>query len=120
MKRVLWILATLATALILVACDDDNKGSDHRPASGLGSIVVNNRSSGDFSVYVDGKRLTGVNDHKERAYDIAPGVHRVVLDDRNGSWSYRDDVDVLGGRNTILEVSGGFTYGDFDVYVYFD
>ena len=46
---------------------------------------------------------------------------RVALDGDDTDRSWADDVDVLEGRLTVLEVrSAAFEYDDFDVRIYFD
>jgi hypothetical protein len=61
-----------------------------------------------------------VSDFDHEAFDLAPGIHRVVLDESHGSRNWRGDVDVLEGKLTVLEVNTGFDSSDYDVRIYFD
>lgn len=111
-------LVILAAGL-MIGCDDDRY--DHDPPQGQGAIIVDNFTGDRIRVYVDGERLNDTRGGHSRAYDLEPGVYRVALDsdDRYRSWA--DDVDVLEGRLTILEVRGDAgDYRRFDVYTYFD
>lgn len=122
MKRVAHVLglACLAIlALTLSACDDGR--DSHDPAAGLGAIQVANNTSTDLSVFVDGAKLGDVESYKDAAYDLAPGVHRVVLDERgNGNKSDARDVDVLEGKSTVMDVSVPFVDSGYDVVVFYD
>ena len=109
----------VASALGLAACDDGR--DEHKPASGLGAIQVDNNTSTDLDVYVDGVKLGQVDTYKDEAYDLAPGLHRVVLDERgDGDKSDARDVDVLEGKTTVLDVSVPFVGAGYDVVVFFD
>lgn len=37
-------------------------------------------------------------------YDLEPGLYRVILEERGGRGTFRDDIDILLGRNTVIEV----------------
>lgn len=114
-------LAAVAAALLgLPACEEDDK-FDHDPPAGQGTLYVDNETADDLDVYIDGAKTNSVDDGDTRYYDLAPGVHRVVLDDDNGDRNFRDDVDVLQGQRTILEVRTDWNDSDaYDVFVYFD
>ena len=122
MKRFLQRLSRACVAacmLSLVACDDGR--DEHKPASGLGAIQVDNNTSTELAVYVDGVKLGNVDSYKDEAYDLAPGLHRVVLDERgDGDKSDARDVDVLEGKTTVLDVSVPFVGSGYDVVVFFD
>ena len=109
----------LAAALLLPGCDDDD--IDHSPPAGQGSIVIENDGYEDVDVYIDGAYQARVKDGHWRAFDCPPGVYRVVLDEDDSDRTYRDDVDVLVGRLTVLDVrsSSGF-HGDLPVDVSID
>ena len=99
------VLSWLGAALLvpgLAGCED--KDYDHVPADGMGSVYLDNRTGDDINVYIDGVTVHDLDDYDERAYDVAPGLHRVVLDeqggDRYGAW----DVDIVAGRLTVLEI----------------
>ena len=112
-----------ATMLALVAglstgCDDDDP--DHRPPAGQGTIYIDNNSSDTLRVFFDGEAQQDVRGWKERAYDLNPGVYRVVLIEKSdGDRSFRADIDVLEGRLTILDVSLG-TPSRYQVFLQFD
>jgi hypothetical protein len=105
-------------ALGLCACDDG--GWNHTPPAGMGSIIVDNRTADGANVYLEGAYTNRVSDFSNAAFDLAPGIHRVVLDESHGSRNWRGDVDVLEGKLTVLEVNTGFYSSDYDVRIYFD
>lgn len=109
------------TSLLATGCDwEDDDYTDHEPPAGKGSIVVDNNTADDIKVYIEGVRVADVNDFDDRAYDLNPGVYRVVLDQDGGDRTFRDDVDVIEGRLTILDVSIDlFDPDDYDVEVFF-
>lgn len=109
-----------AACMTLCGCLDDDR-LDHKPPSGQGSIVVDNHTSREIDVFINGEERTHVRARRWRAIDLEPGVHRVVLDERNGDRNYRDDVDVLERRLTIMDVTlDPNRFDRFDVFVYFD
>jgi hypothetical protein len=97
----------LAACLVLLigGCEDDDY--NHVPAPGQGTLIVDNDHAEDISLYIDGERIREIKDGHESFNDIAPGLYRVVLIDDDGV-AYRDDVDIIEGRLTILEVLGGY------------
>ena len=124
-KRAKWlrrlgIMAVVLASGLAAGCDDDDD-YDHDVPAGQGSLVVDNFTVDRVRVYVDGEKMDSVGDGDHRYYDLAPGVHRVALDGDDTDRSWADDVDVLDGRLTVLEVrSAAFDYDDFDVRIYFD
>lgn len=96
------LAATLST--LFSGCEDFDP-TDHEPEDGYGALVVNNHLVHDLIVYVDGVQLEDTNDNDDHAYDLAPGLHRVILDERNGNGTFRDDIDIIEGRNTVLDVT---------------
>jgi len=116
-----WI-ACLALGVILMlglcACDSDEW--NHTPPTGMGSIIVNNRTTDGVNVYLDGYYTNRVSDFDHETFDLVPAVHRVVLDESRGNRAWRGDVDVLEGKLTIIEVNAGFYSSDYDVRIYFD
>lgn len=105
-------------ALGLCACDGDDW--NHTPPAGMGSIIVDNRTADDVYVYLEGSYTNRVSDFDNEVFDLAPGIHRVVLDEAHGSRNWRSDVDVLQGKLTVLEVNTGYYSSDYDVRIYFD
>ena len=83
-------------------------------------MIVDNDTFNDISVFVDGRRLEEVRDDKKRIYDLDPGVYRVVLEEQGGRRSFRDDIDILDGRNTVLDVHSSGSSSRYDVLVFFD
>ena len=114
--------ARLALGMILMlglcACDGDDW--NHKPPAGMGSIIVDNRTMDGVNVYLEGTYTNRVSDFDHEAYDLAPGIHRVVLDESHGSRNWRGDVDVLKDKLTVLEVNKGYYGLDYSVRVYFD
>jgi hypothetical protein len=104
---------------ILAGCDDST--FDREPPPGRGTLVVDNYTGDRLRVYVDGqeREKTSAGDH--RYYDLLPGVHRVALDGDDVNRSWVDDIDILEGRRTVLEVrSASFEYDTYDTQMYFD
>lgn len=114
--------ASLALGMIMMlglcACDGDDWS--HKPPAGMGSIIVDNRTTDGVNVYLDGYYTNRVSSFDNEAFDLAPTIHRVVLDESHGSRAWRGDVDVLDGKLTIIEVNTGFYSSDYDVRIYFD
>jgi hypothetical protein len=114
-------LCLFAAMPLFQGCDYDEDDNDHEPPAGQGSLIIYNRTPDDIAVFVDDVRLEDVGDDNDRAYDLAPGVHRVILDQRGGDRTFRDDIDILEGRRTIMDVAidpnDAF---DYDVVVFFD
>ncbi|HMP74999.1 MAG TPA: hypothetical protein PKE12_01765 [Kiritimatiellia bacterium] len=120
MKTILHALLAVGLAVGLAGCDwDDDNDRDHVPPAGFGALLVDNNTSRDLRVYVDGVEKGKVGDYSDRPFDLEPGVYRVVLDQRNSDANWRDEVDIIEGRLTVLDVADGF--GDeLDVRVFFD
>ncbi len=111
-------ISLAASLLLLAGCDDDDY--DHSPPAGQGSIVIDNNGHEDIHVYIDGVYLDKVRDGHWRAFDRAPGVYRVVLDESGSDRLYRDDVDVLAGQLTVLYVTPSVFDNDLDVTISFE
>ena len=110
------LLCLLVIALLLgtiEGCGGSNEDFDRKPPTGFGVLIVNNNSSDDIDVFVDSVFVFRAGDDGAGFYDLEPGVYRVVLAERGGSRSFLSDVDILEGRQTILDVapSIGSTYG---------
>lgn len=99
--RVAW-LAAAALAAVVAGCEEDTYG--HRPPAGMGAIVLDNFTGDDINVFIDGQSVGRLDDYDDRAFDLAPGLHRVVLDARSspryGAW----DVDVIADRLTVIRI----------------
>jgi hypothetical protein len=108
----------VAMAGMLSACDTDDP--DRVPPAGQGSIFVNNNTSADLRVFIDGTEVREVEAFDDRYYDLDPGLHRIVLDEQGGDRTYRDDVDVIEGRITVIDVADEpFDDDEFDIAVFF-
>jgi len=114
--------ARLAGGMILALglCACDGGGWSHTPPAGMGSIIVDNRTTDGVNVYLDGYYTNRVSGFDYTAFDLAPAVHRVVLDESHGSRNWWGDVDVLAGKLTVIEVNNGYYSLDYDVRIYFD
>lgn len=113
----------IAAAAILCAapgCDTEEGYYDHVPPAGKGSLVIDNNTADDITVFLNGTNTASVGDGNERIFDLSPGVYRVVLDEEHGSQDYREDVDILSDRLTIMHVSPGLGHDEYNVDVEFD
>ena len=83
MKRLLLALA-LPFVFATTGCDDSDGDFSHKPPAGQGSLIVDNRTAAKFEVYIDGVKLARVATFDDRAFDLKPGVHRVIVDEDDG------------------------------------
>lgn len=111
------ILAAAGLAAMAAGCEDDS--FPHTPPDGQGSLIVDNRTGDRLEVFINGAESNRVDNYDYEAYDLDPGVCRVVLQERHGSRSYREDVDILEGRQTIMRVRWFDSYS-YEVDIYFD
>jgi hypothetical protein len=118
LKRWLSIALLSATAL-LTGCESDDDSFNHTPPPGQGSLIIDNNGDMNVTVYVDGVKLGETKDGKWSAFDLLPGVHRVVLDESNGDSSFFNYIDILEGQQTILTVTGSVG-NELIVYLAFD
>ena len=110
------LAAALSTLLVTIGCEWGDDDHDHNPPAGMGSIIIDNYTSTDIEFFVDGTLVGKVNNDRDRAFDFAPGVYRVVLNDEDDRRSWANDVDVLEGRLTVLTVRIDSTdYARYDV-----
>jgi len=107
----MYVVVVAACCLFGAGCDDGDD-FDHTPPEGMGSLVVDNDTFDDLRVFVNGAEIGRVTDGHEGFFDLEPGLYRIVLDDEDGDRSYRNDVDVLDGRLTILYVDEPLTSFD--------
>jgi hypothetical protein len=119
-RKSTFVILALASALsaVLTGCDwsDD---PDHVPPDGFGALFVDNNTSRELRVYVDGAEKGRVRAYSDRPFDLKPGLYRVVLDQRDTARNWRDTVDVIEGRLTVLDVADGIG-SELDVVVFFD
>lgn len=114
-KRSRWLVfpAVVGLWLGVAGCDDSSDNDfDHTAPAGQGALIVDNRTYDDINVYVDGIRVGKVGDYDDRAFDLNPGTHRVVLDQEDGGRNAADDIDILEGRLTVLQVESEGTFSD--------
>ncbi len=95
----------MMTALIMFSgCDtDDNR--DYEPPAGQGALIIENDTGTDIRFFLEGVEQREVDSFDDRTYNLDPGVYRVVLTEEDGQRSYREDVDILEGNLTILNVT---------------
>jgi hypothetical protein len=105
------------TLLTNTGCDDNDP--DFQPSPGNGALFINNTTASDIQVFVNGERFETVQDFSDRGFDLPPGLYRVVLDEQGGDRTFRDDIDIIEGRLTVLDVTIDPFDNDFDVAVFF-
>jgi hypothetical protein len=104
-------MAAVATGCLLavaVGCSDQVVNNEVSP-EGKGTLVLDNLTADTVNVFVGGVQTSIVEAVSESVVYLAPGLYRVVLDQENGARNYRDDVDVLLGRQTILHIDYNLT-----------
>ena len=116
------LLCLLPALLLLTGCDfDEDKDLDRTPPEGFGSLVVNNQTTDSVRVFVNGEKQRGTSSFDARAYDLEPGVYRVVIEAKDSDRTFRDDIDILGGRRTVVDLSAEtFDFDRFDAVVFVD
>lgn len=120
LRACLTLAAVSLAGLMFTSCDLDNDDDrDHVPPAGYGALLVDNNTSRDLRVYINGEEKGKVGDYADHAFDLTSGVYRIVLDQRDSDASWRDDVDIIEGRLTVLDVADGFDE-ELDVRVFFD
>ncbi|NLB54471.1 MAG: hypothetical protein GX811_01660 [Lentisphaerae bacterium] len=92
----------LLTLLFAAGCE--KKYHEHQPPTGEGSLVLDNRTSSDINLYLDGKYTNRVYAMDYRVIDLTPGAYRLVLEQRRGTKYFGTDIDVLEDRLTILDI----------------
>jgi hypothetical protein len=120
-QLVKWIggLSIALWAGMLAGCDDSE--FSHDPPTGQGTLVVDNWTGDRLQVYLDGRLDESVTANKHRYYDLRPGLYRVALEGDDTDRFWVDDVDVLEGRLTVMEVEDDLNdYDEFNVRVYLD
>jgi hypothetical protein len=117
MRKIAGLIIPCALLLLVSGCEDDDE-YDHRPPAGQGALVIDNRSYDDIYVFIDGREVQRTPYRSWRAYDLNPGVRRVVLDQRGGDAYYAADIDILERKLTVLDVV--IDYEDFYVRKWID
>jgi hypothetical protein len=109
----------LVTVFLTTASSCDDEDFDRVPPEGQGSIIIDNNTSDDVRFFLDGVLIEEIDDDRKKGFDFDPGTYRVVLEQDGGDQNFRDDIDVLEGRLTILDVAFGFGV-EYDVLVFFE
>ena len=109
------LLASLTCLCLTAGCEKGDDHFDHTPPAGQGSIILENFTYTDIEFFIDGIQQGTIKSDRNHAFDLAPGVYRVVLNDKGGDRNWADDVDVLEGRLTILTVK--IDTSSFDAYL---
>ncbi len=115
--------AGVAGMLLAGGCDwDRDDDSDHDPAEGFGALYVDNNTGDDIRIYVNGEQVARVGDYADKVVDLEPGVYRIILDGDDTDRNFREDIDIIEGRLTVLDVAydGSIFDDDYDVEVFFD
>lgn len=114
-------IATLLIPILFLnsGCEDDSY--NYTPPAGQGAVIINNNTGDHIEVYMDGTEQPKTNSGENRAYPQTPGKIRVVLNDSGTDRTWRGDVDVLEGRNTVMDVSVNVdNWNEYLVVVYLD
>lgn len=114
------LLALAGLLLLFAACDDDSPWDDEQPPAGLGALVVDNLSSDRLDLFIAGELNGNVRGGRYRYIELAPGVYRIVLMSDDGFRSYRNDIDVVEERKSVIEISSGDDIREYDARIYFD
>ena len=109
------VVAAVCLVAVIVGCsndqptDDQTGGSSEPSPEGKGTLVLDNLTSDTIDAFVSGVQTSIVYAVSESYVYLTPGLYRVVLDQERGVRNYRDDVDILLGRQTILHVGNDVT-----------
>lgn len=120
--RSMMLACALAALAALSGCDaTDEEDYDYTPPAGKGALIVDNKTSSDIDVYIDGVLQGQAGDDADTHFDLAPGEHRLVLDEEDGNRDFAADIDILEGRLTIVRVTYDVTdSSDFDATITLD
>ena len=106
------ILLVSLPVLLLGACDGDY--DNNTPPEGQGGLIVVNDRPDGMRVFIDGEAQAEVGDRDDRAYNLEPGVHRVILDAKRSRGAFIQAMEILAGRNVVLLVEDS---GVDDIFV---
>jgi hypothetical protein len=112
-RRPLAALGLGAVLALGAGCNEEVPANEPLP-EGKGSLVLSNLTADTINVYVGGVQTAVVAAVSQSVVHMYPGLYRVVLDQHGGARNYRDDVDILRGRRTILHID----YGSADTNLY--
>lgn len=105
--------------LLVSGCDDDD-GFDHVPPEGMGTLIIDNDTFDDIEIFINGAEIGRVRDGNDGFFDLEPGLYRVVLSDEDRDRDYRNDIDILAGRLTVLYVDAPINAFDDEYRVVFE
>jgi len=111
----------LATPAVFSGCELDDEDYDQNPPAGFGAMYIDNNTADSLEIYVDAAKIGEVGDYDTDYFDLTPGTHRLIVQEEGGTTSFRDDIDIIEGERTIVDVS--YDPGDsstYDVLVYID
>lgn len=115
-------LVAVVAGLFLMGCDSGDDHHDYHYEYGLGALIVENHTSMDFDIYLDGQYEGDVDDNDDATFDIEPGELHLFLreqyGDRNGVSA---DVDILEDHLTIVRIyRDTWDWNDYNVTVEYD
>ena len=118
--RSLAVMAACGTLAFVAGCNEEVVGNEP-PPQGKGSMVLENLTSDTINVFVGGVQTSIVQAADQSVVYLDPGIYRVVLDEDGGARYFRDDVDILLGRRTILHIDYDLTNANlYSVVMEFD
>jgi len=105
MSKGAWLGLACVALLVSAGCHDDRRFERHAPQPGQGALLVDNGAPHHLRVYIDSERQEqDARRNRITAYDLAPGLVRLVLEERRTGRNARLDVDILADRNTVVIV----------------
>ena len=119
--RLVLLALLLAIPAAFSGCELEDEDYDHNPPAGFGALYIDNNTADSLEIYVDAAKIGEVGDYDTDYFDLAPGTHRLVVQEEGGTTSFRDDIDIIEGERTIVDVS--YDPDDpatYDVLVYID
>lgn len=103
-SRWLAVMACSLVCALMAGCNEEVVPEDEPLPEGKGSLVLNNLTTDAINIYVGGMQTGTVAAISDAVVYMYPGLYRVVLDQDGGPRNFRDDVDILRGRRTILHI----------------
>lgn len=98
------IASALAMLAFALAAGCEERHYDHTPPGGQGSLILDNFTGDRIRVFIDGGDAGVLDEYDDTAWDLRPGLHRLVLDQRNGPRYAAWDVDIITGRLTVIRI----------------
>jgi len=81
--KIRWLMTVLCLGIVascLSGCEGDDKG-EPVAITGDSTLVVNNDSNDDYSMYFDGQYIGDVRDGKEGRWSVPSGTHKITAKD---------------------------------------